>query len=140
MMDFNTTLNYLEEEDLNKCGFSWRSLSSISFNKGKAVFSISSIRSAVKSFAGKWVSSKTMYFGETWRKGIDLNQIRYFIFFETSFFRKAVIFLLGIFSAGKARISSQLISGIVFPFFEFGFVIVFPDLRLIGNCYYFIHK
>lgn len=58
-MDFNTTLDYLGEEDLNKCGFSLRSLSSISFNKGMAVFSISSILSADKSLTERFLSSKT---------------------------------------------------------------------------------
>lgn len=59
----------------------------------------------------------------------------YFLPLEFSFFRNAVIFLLGMLCVGKASISSQLISCIVFPFFEFGEVVEFPDLRLIGNGY-----
>lgn len=57
-MDFNTALDYLEEGDLNKCGFSLRSLSSISFSKGMAVFSISSILSVERPLTGRFLSSK----------------------------------------------------------------------------------
>jgi hypothetical protein len=51
-----------------------------------------------------------------------------------SFLRNSAIFLLGILLVGRARISSQVISGMDLTGFEFGFVVIFSDLRLMcGN-------
>ena len=58
-MDFNSTLNYLEEkEGLNKWSFSWRSLVIASISRGIISFSISSIQSGVKVSAASLLSSK----------------------------------------------------------------------------------
>lgn len=57
-MDFKTKLNYLEE-GLNKCGFSLRSLLTLSKISGINIFSISSILSTERSFRGRFLSSKT---------------------------------------------------------------------------------
>lgn len=46
--------------DLNKCGFSLRSLSSIPFKRGAATLSICSVLSTLRLFTGKLLSSKQM--------------------------------------------------------------------------------
>lgn len=122
------TENYFRE-DLNRCGFSSRSLSNAWRSLGMTSFSISSVRSGVRSLTGRWVSSKRsdrLYFSFTALKD-------YFFFFSpraASFLRNSAILLLGTCRVGRARISSQVISGMDLMFLEFGLVVIFSDLRL----------
>lgn len=59
-----------------------------------------------------------------------LNAFPYFFRLSIALLRNSIIFLLEIFSAGRPRISSQVISGIDLTLLEFRFVVMFPDLRL----------
>jgi hypothetical protein len=60
----------------------------------------------------------------------------YFFRLRASFLRNSAIFLLEIFSVGRARISSHVISGMDLGIFEFGLVVKFSDLWLM-ICYYY---
>lgn len=63
--------------------------------------------------------------------GFTEQRRSYFLgFLAACFLRKSTISLFGIRSAGRARISSQDISGMDLVLCEFWLVVVFPDLRL----------